>query len=138
MHPLDRAYNARTTPPRPLTLALQALAGFVALHGIAWALSEHRRAVPWRPVLAGALMTLVLAAAFLKIPVFADLFLVLNRVVETLERATQAGASFVFGFLGGGEPPFVERPQASSFVLAFRALPIVLVISAISSLLFYW
>src|SRR5262249_32096689 len=51
---------------------------------------------------------------------------------------TQAGTTFVFGFLGGGPQPFEERPGASSFVLAFRALPLILVISALSSLLFYW
>ena len=44
----------------------------------------------------------------------------------------------MFGFLGGGEQPFEERPGTSSFVLAFRALPLMLVVSALSSLLFYW
>lgn len=124
--------------PSAMAAVLQALAGFVALHALAWVVSENRRAVAWRPVLAGAALTLLLAAAFLKIPAFADVFLVLNRAVEALDRATQAGATFVFGFLGGGESPFQERPGTSSFVLAFRALPIVLVISALSSLLFYW
>jgi CNT family concentrative nucleoside transporter len=105
---------------------------------LAWSVSENRRAVPWRPVLSGAALTLVLAAAFLKIPAFAELFLVLNRLVEAIDRATQAGASFVFGFLGGAESPYEQRPGTSSFVLAFRALPIVLVISALSALLFHW
>jgi CNT family concentrative nucleoside transporter len=118
--------------------ALQALAGFVALHLLAWTVSEDRRAVRWRPVLAGAALTLVLAAAFLKVPAFADVFLLLNRAVEAIDRATQAGASFVFGFLGGAESPYEPRPGISSFVLAFRALPIVLVISALSALLFHW
>jgi len=36
------------------------------------------------------------------------------------------------------EQPFAERPGTSSFVLAFRALPLILVVSALSSLLFYW
>jgi CNT family concentrative nucleoside transporter len=117
---------------------LQAFAGFVALHVIAWLLSENRRTVPWRPVLAGAALTLALAAALLGIPAFAELFLVLNRVVEAIDRATQAGAAFVFGFLGGGELPYQERTGKSSFILAFRALPIVLVVSALSALLFHW
>jgi CNT family concentrative nucleoside transporter len=123
--------------PRFVTF-LQALSGFVLLHVIAWAVSENRRAIPWRPVLAGAALTVLLAAAFLKIPAFTDVFLLLNRAVAALDRATQAGASFVFGFLGGGESPYEERAGMSSFVLAFRALPIVLVISALSALLFHW
>jgi len=44
----------------------------------------------------------------------------------------------VFGYLGGGPLPFEEKLATSSFILAFRALPLVLVISALSALLFYW
>lgn len=94
--------------------------------------------MPWRPVLGGAALTLALAAALLGMPAFAEVFLVLNRAVEAIDRATQAGAAFVFGFLGGGEPPYQERTGTSSFILAFRALPIVLVMSALSALLFHW
>jgi CNT family concentrative nucleoside transporter len=119
-------------------LALQSLFGFFALHALAWAVSENRRGVAWRPVLAGMALTIGLAALLLKVPVFAEAFLFLNRAVEALERATQAGTSFVFGYLGGAPLPYEEKPQTSSFVLAFRALPLVIVISALSSLLFYW
>jgi len=62
----------------------------------------------------------------------------LNDGMLALEKATQAGTSFVFGYLGGGNPPFIESDPGSSFILAFRALPLVLVISALSALLFYW
>jgi CNT family concentrative nucleoside transporter len=119
-------------------LVAQALFGFFALHALAWAVSENHRGVAWRPVLAGMGLTLVLGALLLKVPLFAEAFLVLNRAVEALERATQAGTSFVFGYLGGAPLPYEEKPATSSFVLAFRALPLVIVISALSSLLFYW
>jgi len=119
-------------------LALQSAFGFLAICGIAWLLSENRRAVPWRIVIAGAALQIVLAALLLKLPVFRDLFLALNDVLAALEMATQEGSRFVFGFLGGGEQPFEARPGTSSFVLAFRALPLVLVVSALSALLFYW
>jgi len=62
----------------------------------------------------------------------------LNRLAQALEAATTAGTSVVFGFLGGGTLPYAETAAGSSFVLAFRALPVVLVVSALSSLLFYW
>ncbi|MBI3044262.1 MAG: nucleoside:proton symporter [Betaproteobacteria bacterium] len=112
--------------------------GFLALCAIAWLISEDRRAVPWRIVISGALMQIVLAAVLLKVPLFRDLFLALNELLSALEKASQEGTRFVFGFLGGGPPPFEERPGTSSFALAFRALPLVLVVSALSSLLFYW
>ena len=121
-----------------MLLTLQSAFGFVAIAAIAWLLSENRRAVPWRIVISGALLQIVLAAALLKVPVFRDLFLALNDALSALENATQEGTRFVFGFLGGGAQPFEERPGTSSFVLAFRALPLILVVSALSALLFYW
>jgi CNT family concentrative nucleoside transporter len=121
-----------------MLLALQSAFGFLALFGIAWLLSESRRTVPWRIVIAGTLLQIVLAALLLKAPPLRDLFLTLNDALTALERATQEGTRFVFGFLGGGPQPFEERPGTSSFVLAFRALPLLLVVSALSALLFYW
>ncbi|HKA38202.1 MAG TPA: nucleoside transporter C-terminal domain-containing protein [Burkholderiales bacterium] len=119
-------------------LALQSAFGFVAICAIAWLLSEDRRTVPWRIVIAGALLQLALAALLLWVPLFRSLFLALNDLLSALELATQEGTRFVFGFLGGGPVPYEERPGASSFMLAFRALPLILVVSALSALLFYW
>ena len=117
---------------------LQSAFGFFAIFLIAWLLSENRRAVPWRIVIAGALLQIALAALLLMVPLFRDGFLALNQLLSALEQATRAGTSFVFGYLAGGPQPFEERPGMSSFVLAFRALPLILVVSALSSLLFYW
>jgi CNT family concentrative nucleoside transporter len=111
------------------------MAGLLAL---AWAASENRRAIPWRAVLSGLVLLVVLAVVFLKIEIIKNAFLKLNEVLLVLERATQAGTSLVFGYLGGGAAPFAVSDPASNFVLAFRALPIVLIMSALSALLFYW
>jgi CNT family concentrative nucleoside transporter len=111
------------------------MAGLLAL---AWLASEDRRAIPWRAVAAGIALLLVLAVIFLKVPLVKDAFMKLNDVLLVLERATQAGTSLVFGYVGGGPTPFQVSNEASNFVLAFRALPLVLVISALSALLFYW
>jgi len=121
-----------------LPLALQSALGILAFVGLAWTLGEDRSRFPRRIVLAGLALQLALALALLKLPVFKGLFLALNDALGALERATQAGTSFVFGYLGGGPAPFAVSDPASSFVLAFRALPLVLVVSALSSLLFYW
>jgi CNT family concentrative nucleoside transporter len=111
------------------------MAGLLAL---AWAASENRRAIPWRAVGVGMLLLFLLAVTFLKIPLVKEAFLKLNDVLLVLERATQAGTSLVFGYLGGGPAPFEMKNETSAFILAFRALPLVLVISALSALLFYW
>ena len=112
--------------------------GGIALLILAWAISENRRTVPWRIVVSGVILMLVMAALLLKVPLFKQFFFSLNDGLIALEKATQAGTAFVFGYLGGGALPFAEQPQASSFILAFRALPLILVVSALSSLLFFW
>jgi concentrative nucleoside transporter, CNT family len=118
--------------------SIHALAGIAGLLALAWLASEERRAVPWRAIAAGLGLQLLLAVVFLKIPAVKELFLKLNDVLLVLERATQAGTGLVFGYLGGGAAPFEVSQQGSMFILAFRALPIVLVVSALSALLFYW
>jgi CNT family concentrative nucleoside transporter len=117
---------------------LQGAFGFVVFLLLAWLVSEDRRAVPWRIVASGAVLQVALAALLLEVPLSRELFLLLNQGLAVLERATAAGTAFVFGYLGGAEPPFELKPGMSSFVLAFRALPLVLVVSALSALLFHW
>jgi CNT family concentrative nucleoside transporter len=108
------------------------------LLGLAWLSSENRRAIPWRAVVTGIALLLILAVVCLKAPLVKNGFMKLNDLLLVLERATQAGTSLVFGYLGGGPAPFQVSNEASNFVLAFRALPIVLLMSALSALLFYW
>src|SRR5712691_9138606 len=117
---------------------LHALAGIAGLVALAWLMSENRRAVPWRAIAAGLGLQVLLALVFLKISPVKTAFMKINDALLVLERATQAGTSLVFGYLGGGPTPFAVSDAASNFVLAFRALPIVLLISALSALLFYW
>src|SRR3954464_12587406 len=117
---------------------IHALAGMAGLVALAWAASEARRAVPWRAVAAGLALEVVLALVCLKVPRVKNAFMAVNAAVLFLGKGTQAGPSLVFGYLGGGAAPFPVSAPEATFVLAFRALPIVLVISALSALLFYW
>lgn len=119
-------------------LILQSLFGLGVFVALAWLLSENRRRFPLRVVASGLLLQLVLAWLLLNVGPFRELFQWLNELLLALERATQAGAGFVFGYLGGGELPYTETRPGASFVLAFRALPLILVVSALSALLFYW
>jgi len=116
----------------------QAVAGIAGLVAIAWLLSEARGRVPWRTVFSGLALQLVLALLLVKLPGAKDAFLWLNGALGALEKATAAGTGLVFGYLGGGPAPFAVTDPNSVFILAFRALPIVLVVSALSALLFHW
>src|SRR5665213_1851884 len=117
---------------------MRGLLGIAVLLLIAWGLSEDRFRVPVRVVVAGLLLQFVLAVLFIKFPPAAAVFLLLNDGVAALQRATDAGTGFVFGYLGGGPLPFAETQPGAAFIFAFRALPLVLVISALATLLFYW
>ena len=62
----------------------------------------------------------------------------MQRAVDAVSAASLAGTSFVFGYIGGGPPPYAVASPANEFVLAFQALPIVLVMSVLTTLLFHW
>jgi len=117
---------------------LQSALGVIAILAFAFLISENRRAVPWRPVASGLALTFALAVLMLKVPQTQAAFNWINSAVDAVADATKAGTSFVFGYVGGGAPPFDVKAPAAQFVLAFQALPVVLVMSVLSSLLFYW
>jgi len=117
---------------------VQSLSGLVVFVLIAWLCSENRKLFPHKLVITGLALQFAIAFILLNVPLFQTGFLWLNSVVMSLETATRAGTSMVFGYLGGADLPFIEPFAGASYVLAFRGLPMVLLISALSSLLFYW
>jgi CNT family concentrative nucleoside transporter len=119
-------------------MIIQSLAGLFVFLGIAWLIGENRKQVKIKLMTAGIAIQLVIGLTLVKLPVFRNFFISLNHLVLALEASTKAGTSMVFGYLGGGALPFAEKFPGSSFILAFQALPLILVISALSSLLFYW
>jgi CNT family concentrative nucleoside transporter len=48
------------------------------------------------------------------------------------------GTTFVYGYLGGGTPPFAVTNPGTLATFAFQVLPLVIVMSALSALLWYW
>ncbi|MEE3093380.1 MAG: nucleoside transporter C-terminal domain-containing protein [Pseudomonadota bacterium] len=121
-----------------MALAVQGLFGLAMFIAIAWACGENRRRLSWRIVGAGILIQFVLALLLIKLPPARLLFEWLGASVTALQNATRAGTSFVFGYLGGGPLPFEAVTPANAFVLAFQALPLILIISALTALLYYW
>ena len=117
---------------------LQGAFGLLVLTAIAWLISENRRALRWRLPVAGLGLQFVIALIVLRLPQAQSVFASLNNAVVALQNATEAGTSFVFGYLGGGPLPFEETAVGGSLVLAFRALPLLIVVSALTSLLTYW
>jgi len=116
---------------------IQALVGVVVIITAAW-LIGGRKPFDKRIVLGGLGLQLLFVVLFLKVPLANQALVALNQLVMLLDQATTAGTSFVFGYLGGGELPFEATRPDSVFILAFKALPLVIVVSALSALFFYW
>ena len=117
---------------------LHSATGLVVFPLIALLFCAGRRQVDFRIWAAAVAMQLVLALMLLKLSWFQAMFEGMNRGVIALQSATAEGTSFVFGYLGGGDLPFEEITPGGAYILAFRALPLVIVIGALTALLSYW
>ena len=121
-----------------MTLTLQALLGIAVFVGLAALVSEDRRAIPWRIVAIGLLVQLFLAVLFLYAPPVKMIFIGIAQGVILIQQATLEGTKFVFGYLGGGPLPFVATGPGSAFVFAIQSLPVILMVGALSALLWHW
>ena len=110
----------------------------MAIIAAAWALSEDRRAFRWRMVAGTLALQAAIALLLLKVPVARDALYGLNGVVTALTAATQAGTSFIFGYMGGGPAPFAVTHPGNMINLAFSILPLIMVVGALSAILWYW
>ena len=117
---------------------IQSALGLICFAALGWLISEDRRNVSFKLILTGIGLQLALGLLLLKAPPLERFFLLINKAVLLLESATTAGTAFVFGYLGGGPLPFAETYPGATFILTFRALPLVVVISALAALLFHW
>ncbi|MBF0134336.1 MAG: nucleoside:proton symporter [Magnetococcales bacterium] len=117
---------------------IQGGVGLLGLTALAWLVSEDRRRFPWRVAVMGLVLQMVLALLLLKFPPVRSGFLWLNDWVIALQNAAGKGTAFVFGYLGGGDLPFAKGGSGTTFILAFQALPLVLLVSALSALLYHW
>lgn len=116
----------------------QSALGLIVLVALAWALSENRRKVIPATIGVGLALQLGLGLVMLRLPLFERVFIGLNSVALALEQASAAGTAFVFGYLGGGPLPFQETYPGGAFIFAFKALPLIMLMAALSAVLYYW
>ncbi|MFA6220264.1 MAG: nucleoside transporter C-terminal domain-containing protein [Erythrobacter sp.] len=116
------------------------LAGIAAILLFAWALSEDRKARPgWKWIAGASALQLALALVIVRIPLVWKVFAWATEGVAAIERAARVGSGFIFGYLGGAELPFALKDGAQApVVIAFQILPLVIVFSALSALLWHW
>ncbi|MCA3255142.1 MAG: nucleoside:proton symporter, partial [Alphaproteobacteria bacterium] len=116
------------------------LIGILLILALAWVASENRAVRPgWRWIAGAILMQLALALVIVRVPAVWSLVDGINRGVSAIEQATLAGSSYMFGYLGGAPIPFVLKPGTPQpMVIAFQILPLIIVFSALTALLWHW
>lgn len=105
---------------------LRGLAGVAALLGICCLLSRNRNAIPWRLVAGGLLLQLLLAFLVLATPFSAVVGGVSSGFVKLLAFSDK-GSAFMFG----------DLVDATKYGFAFKILPVILFVSALTSALYY-
>jgi len=118
---------------------LQIIIGFIGLICIAVPFSQNKSSINYRHIVAAIFLQIVLAFALLKIPFIVQIFAYLSEGVTALQAATQEGAEFVFGYLSNSSTsPFESSGTGNSMIFAFQILPLIIVISSLSALLWFW
>lgn len=121
--------------------AWQGVVGIIGIPLIVWLFCEDRRKLPARAALAtvaAALTLQTVVAVLLRLPGARLFFDAVGDAFLALRTATEAGMRVVFGHLAGGPAPYEVRFPENAFLLGFRALPLILVLSALARLLYHW
>ena len=122
-----------------ITSILQILIGFIGLVCIAIPFPQNRSSINYRYIFVAIVFQIILAFALLKIPFIVQIFAYLSDGVSSLQAATQEGAEFVFGYLSNSSnSPFEPSGAGNSMIFAFQILPLIIVISSLSALLWFW
>ena len=118
---------------------LQIIIGFIGLVFIAIPFSQNKSAINYRHILIAIIFQVLLAFALIKIPFIVQIFAYLSDGVTALQAATQEGSEFVFGYLSNPTTaPFENSSTGNSIIFAFQILPLIVVISSLSALLWFW
>lgn len=118
-------------------LNLQSIAGIAIMLFACWLISENKKKFPVFLAIGAISVQVLLAFLFFGFPQSQAVLDGINSGVDALAQATNVGTQFVFGYLGGGAQPYTVENQGALFVFAFQVLPLILVISALSALLWH-
>jgi CNT family concentrative nucleoside transporter len=115
----------------------QSLIGLGLVMAICWLLSENRRAFPWKLAIGALVVQVGLVLLLFGVPPARAALQSVGAAVDGLSQSTQTGTAFVFGYLSGTDQPFPTGPMGAPFIFAFRVMPVILVVCALSALLWH-
>lgn len=119
---------------------MQGLTGIALILTLSWVFSENRKVLPgWKWTGGAILMQVAMALVVVRVPLIWRGVDWINRGIDAIEKATLAGSGYMFGYLGGAPIPFVLKPGvAPPTVIAFQILPLIIVFSALTALMWHW
>jgi CNT family concentrative nucleoside transporter len=121
-----------------MPLQLISALGLVAMLACAWLLSNNRKRFPWRTVIWGMVLQFAFAIFILKTPIGLRLFQGAQVMMDQLNAYAYEGAKMVFGPLGDGETLRKVFGPSGGYVFAISVTATIILISSLSSLLYYW
>src|SRR5438874_13730382 len=121
-----------------MPLQLISAFGIVTILFCTWAISSNRKLIPWRTIIWGMILQFAFALFILKTPVGLQLFQGAQVVVDQLNVYANEGARMVFGPLGDSESLRRTFGPGGSYVFAVSITATIILISALSSLLYHW
>ncbi len=118
----------------------QGLIGITLILLGAWAMSEDRDNRPtWRWIAGALALQFAIALIVVHVPFVWDLVGLANSGIAAIERAALVGSSYMFGYTGGAPIPFeLKAGESPPVVIAWQILPLIIVFSALSALLWHW
>ena len=123
-------------------LYAQAVLGIFVFISLAVLFSEDRKIPHWKLIAAGLGLQFVFAFVVFQFNLLQQLLNAINRGVSAIVYATEAGTLFIFGYLGGDPVnvayPFEVGDPGATIILAFRILPLILIFTVLSAILWHY
>lgn len=117
---------------------LRGIIGILGLLMLCWLCGTRSRRLPWRALAWGIMLQVGLALLLTRFPIFYRALMSVNRLVLAISRASNEGTQFVFGYLSGGEAPFIMQEGISYIsIFFFGPLMMLVTVGALSALLFH-
>jgi len=109
---------------------MKGILGMAVLLFIGFIFSKDRKNIPWKTVVIGLIIQIVLAIGVLYVPAIRSVFEFFGQIFVKILDFTKAGSEFLLGDLMNAE--------TYGFIFLFQVLPTIIFFSALTSLLFYW
>jgi CNT family concentrative nucleoside transporter len=116
--------------PFSVVTLLRGFLGMAVLVLLGFLLSTNRRNIPWRTVITGLVIQVLLAIGVLYVPFIRNGFEFFGQIFVKILDFTKAGSEFLLGDL--------MDENTYGFIFLFQVLPTIIFFSALTSLLFYW